>query len=848
MEEEHHINQGLNGNEARQAALRNFGGVDQIKEHYRDRFRFSAVENVLQDLGYAFRTLRIHPGFAIVVILTLAIGIGSSMAIFSLINTLMLRMLPVREPQRLVELLSRFPGEPRTSTFAWEHYEHFRDDNHVFSVLIGFSPARLQLSADGLHPEVVEGEYVVGDFFPDLGVKPAIGRLIEPQDDRQSKSGTAVAVVSWTYWKTRFNLNPAIIGKNIVLGDVEATVIGVTPRGFVGLDIGSRPDVWVPVSITQRPGQPENADLQLTLIGRLKPDVSIEKAKAEMIVLNQRRVEDLARRSPDPLTRQIQIELEPAGAGVTRLRDSYAKPLLTLMAVVSLLLLTACTNVAGMLLARSAARRHEIALRVSLGAGRLRLMQQVLTESLLISVMGTMAGILIAWGGADVLVQIIASGRLREPILIQVEPDTHTLLFAAGTALMAGVLCGLAPAFHAYRGELDSSLKERRLFGKTLVVTQVAVSVVLLSAAGLFANHLSKLRGPDLGFQRDSVLLVTLDPPAESTREQLSQGYRELLNRLKMIPAVRSVSLSAVTPIQGPGSARFANVEGYSDKPEDRRYLTINWVAPKYFETLGIPLLGGRDFGFEDEGRPRVAIVNLAMAQYYFGKNDPLGKHVTFVGEKLPYEIVGVVGDSKYYEPGETAPRTIFLDTFQYRRMMSDQFVLRTNVAPAAVANDVRRAVSDVSKNIPIARVTTLAEQVDASIVPERLIAILSELFGTLGAAMAALGLYGLVVFTVTRRTREIGVRMALGATRSEVALMVLKDAIGLVLAGLALGTPIALWSKHFARGLIQNLRLESELPIAFAVVTMIAVPLFAAYIPARWASRIEPTEALRHE
>jgi ABC-type antimicrobial peptide transport system permease subunit len=236
------------------------------------------------------------------------------------------------------------------------------------------------------------------------------------------------------------------------------------------------------------------------------------------------------------------------------------------------------------------------------------------------------------------------------------------------------------------------------------------------------------------------------------------------------------------------------------------------------------------------------------MVQFYFGKNDPLGKHVTFVGEKLPYEIVGVVGDSKYYEPGETAPRTIFLDTFQYRRMMSDQFVLRTNVAPAAVANDVRRAVSDVSKNIPIARVTTLAEQVDASIVPERLIAILSELFGTLGAAMAALGLYGLVVFTVTRRTREIGVRMALGATRSEVALMVLKDAIGLVLAGLALGTPIALWSKHFARGLIQNLRLESELPIAFAVVTMIAVPLFAAYIPARWASRIEPTEALRHE
>lgn len=819
------------------------------------------LETLWQDIRYALRMIRRSPGFTAVALLSLALGIGANTAVFSLINTLMLRLLPVREPGRLVELLQHYPGEPRGNGY-WSvpGYEYYRDHNHVFSGLIAASQrSGLQVRGEGMEVETVRGAAVSGNFFPVLGLDPAIGRLIGPADQTPDAAAHTVAVLSWSWWKNRFNLNPAIVGRQILVQDAPATIVGVTPAGFNGLTTGTTTDIWMPL-------RPAGQD-RVSLVGRMKPGVSIEQVRAEMRVLFRFTIEERSRNNRDSLIRQLKVEVEPARAGLSLLRDQFAKPLMVLMAVVALILSIACANIAGLLLARGVTRQKEMAVRVAMGAGRLRLVRQALTESMLLAGAGSLPGIVLAYFGAGALVRLMTSGRpiagMPQPLVIPLRPDGRVLLFTAGVALLTGLLFGLAPAWNACSSAPASSLRAmggsgetrfRRRFGQCLVIAQVALSVVLLSAAGLFVRHLSNLRHIDLGFRRDHVLLVKLDPSHSGYGpEALSRGYQELLAHMEGIPGVVSASLSAPAPFSGAGAAGLAATEGYQERPEDRRYVAISYVAPKYFETMAVPLLAGRDFNLQDQERPHIAIISQSMALNYFPGGNPVGKHITLehvtgVSEAMTYEIVGVAGDANYNEIREPVRRTIYLPAFQDGRVMARDFVLRTSLPPESEAGAARSAVREVLKTIPVAGITTLTEQVDGTIVPERLMATLSGIFGSLGSLLAALGLYGLLACTVARRTTEFGARLALGATRSNLVAMVIGDALAMVVAGLVIGGPVAFWVKNLAANWIQDVRITSVVPLALGALVTLGLALFAAILPAHRASCVDPIRALRHE
>jgi predicted permease len=806
-----------------------------------------------QDLRYALRTMRRNGAFTAVAVVSLALGIGANTAIFSLIDTVMLRPLPVRDPGSLVDLLHLVPTDPWLNGATFDQYRFLRDHNRSLAGLIATNPMPVTAFGAG-----VDSEFVDGNYFALLGLKPSAGRLIDPQDDRPTAA--SVAILSWPYWKSQFGLDPAVVGRQIAIQDVPVTIVGVAPKDFFGIFAEYRTQMWLSSAavpaIFHVPAPP-----YVALLGRLKPGVSMKQAQSELSLLYQQSIDasDLRR---DFYWSRVKFKLESAAAGLSRdvppwgrVRDVYSKPLLFLMAVVGLLLLIACTNMASMLLARGAARQREMALRVSLGAGRLRLIRQMLTESLLLSMSGAACGLVLAYFGARGLAQIMASGRV--PLVLDVRLDVRVLLFLAGTALLTGLLFGLAPALCAMATAPASSLRSTgsagetrlgRMFGKSLVVSQVVIAVVLLSAAGLFLRHLSDLRNADLGFRREHILLATLNPARSGyAGPRLSAAYRELLDRLAAIPGVRSVTLSAASPISGGAASRYATVEGYRPAAPERRVF-VNWVAPRFFETYGTPLLAGREFSFQDAASSHAAIVNRSMARHYFGDANPIGRHVTLEHDGQPFEIVGVVADAKYLDLHEPAPRTAYLCSFSEKGVNSHRFAIRAAGDPAALSAYVRRTAASVLKDVPVENMTTLAAQMDASIVPERLTATLSALFGALGSLLVAIGIYGLLAYTVARRTNEIGLRMALGASRRDVIRMVLTDALWMAGAGLAIGVPLAIWSRTFAASLMAGLPATNIFTIVTGAAALTAVALAAAYLPARRASRVDPMVALRYE
>jgi len=852
------VRSGLSREEATRRARIEFGCAEAYQDGVRESRRISWFEDLAQDLRFGLRMLRKSPGFTAVAVLTLALGIGANTAIFTMTNGLLLRTLPVRDPGQLVELLHHYPGEPEPgfNGFSWNAYQTIRDGNHVFSELIVWSMNFFPVRGDQLQPQTVFGGAVGGTFFQALGVGAAAGRLIGP-DDVHIGDHAPVAVMSWSFWKSRFDLDPGIIGKKIIVGDdAPLTIIGVAQRGFYGLSDEAPQDIWWPTSLGPSLGWGS-----LGLLARLNPGVSIDKARAETAVLFQTVVN-----APDagPFVREMKLRIEPAGNGVTTpLSQMLSTPLTVLMATVGLLLLLACANLAGLLLARGASRQHEMAVRACLGAGRARLLRQTLTESLLLSLVGCAVGIFVAYFAAHALIRIFASGRFVVGAPMHFEaltnPDAHVLLFTLAIAVLTGLLCGAAPAMSSSKTQPASALqqasrigesKSRRLFGKGLVTSQVALSLVLVSSAGLFVGYLAHLRNSNLGFERNNLLLVTLDfAGRDYNAAQSSRLSQELAMRLDAIPGVSSATFSDMSPMEGSGASSFAFA---ADHPEKRTQASVNYVATDYFEKYGTPLLAGRDFSARDQAGSHVAIINETTARDCFGNENPIGRHITLShitltnGEKT-YEVVGVVGDAKYNDLQQSAPPTIYADLLQ-QGFIGSQLAIRTRIDPGGVINPVRQTEAAVLKTVPIVRIMTMNEQIDSSIVPQRLIAMLSAGFGALGALLAAVGLYGLLAYTVTQRAHEIGVRMALGAVRSDVIRMVLRDALWMVCAGVAVGAPLAFWGKSVAASLIADLPTKSAAPVVFGGVAMIAVALLASYIPARRAMRVDPMVALRHE
>ena len=838
-----------------------------------------------EDVRYGLRILGRNPGFAAVAVLSLALGIGANTAIFSLIDVVMLKGLPVSDPQRLVVLsdpassgVSIGSQSGTRSLFSYPEFEYFRDHNQVFAGVLAVesSPDRLQVSVDGAgdQTEEVQSKLVSGDYFKVLGVDALLGRTFTAEVDR-TPGANPVAVITYAYWKRRFALDPSILGKTVQVHGTAFNIIGVAPQGFFGEEVGVAPDLWMPLSMQRQvmPGRdfisPDKAVYDkiewLQVIGRLKPGVTEKQAAASINVDFQQL---LTAQAGSGLTEQQRhesldqkIELSGGSKGTSPLRDQFSQPLLVLMALVGMVLLIACTNVANLLLARATARQKEIGVRLALGAGRRRLIQQLLTESVLLATLGGALGLALAQWGDQVLIRLV--GGRDQVIPLDLHPDLRLLGFTLAVALFTGILFGTVPAFRATRLDLAPTLKESARgttggraagwLGKGLVSAQVAMSLLLLIGAGLFVRSLRKLLTVNLGYNPDKLVLVRIDPvPAGYHDAAAAQLYQTLLDRIRVLPGVRAATLSKNGLFSGSESADQISITGFT--PKKGQDMDARWdeVGPGYAATVGLPVLLGRDMGPQDSGNaPRVCLINHTMARYYFGDESPIGRIVTdeYPDTRVSFQVVGVVGDAKYNNLREKTPRRFYAPFFHPIEPVGQaNFMVRTFADPSAVAGSIRREIQSVDRAIAIRGVHTMGELVDDSVVRDRLIATLSAFFGLLALLLASIGLYGVMSYAVARRTSEIGVRMALGARRFDVVGMVLRETMLMVAVGVAVGLPLALGTSRLVSSRLYGLSSNDPLSIVAATLVLLAVAALAGTLPAHRASRVDPTTALRYE
>jgi predicted permease len=881
------------------------------------------MNTLLQDFRFGWRMLAKSPGFAAAAILILALGIGANTAIFSLLDAVMLRSLPIHDPSRLVVLrwiahqspsfteMSSFGdceggGEenPTGCSFTYPFFERIRSQKDVFSGATAFAgPAQLVLSGIG-SARMAQGELVSGDYFSTLGVNAVAGRTLGPDDD--TVSSAPAAVLSYGFWQSAFGGDPSAVGRTILLNTVPFTVVGVAEPGFTSFAPGKTQDLFLSLSILPRLNIPWGRDTRsadnswLVVVARLKPGMAVKNAQAaaSLIFRNEMLYEKkpLSKASDEPA-----IVLAPAQSGLTGARHAFSEPLYVLMFAVAFILLIACANVAGLLLSRASARQKEMAVRLALGAGRARIVRQLLTESVLLSLAGGTLGILFAYWGVYAMTTLILADPGR-PFPFVVEPDLRVLVFTIAVSLITGILFGLAPAFRGTQVDLTPALKEnastlpasnirsgrRFLFGKALVVVQVALSMIVLLGAGLFVRTLQNLRSVNPGFDTRNILLFSIDPTLLKYQDSKIQNlYRNLQEQLASLPGVLSASYSSNALLSGGLWSSSVHIEGQPEKSTQQ--VDMLATSRDFLRTMRIPLIGGRTFTSEDFkqaaeaaeaqrvdedppipptpakgiGSPTAAgplipvMVNQAFVREYFADQNPLGKHLTkgnseeTSGElarasprSKGWEIIGIVGDTKYNNLRREVHPTFYAPVVGG----GAYFELRTAANPAALIPAVRKAVNRADGNLPLIEIQTQSDKIDELLVEERVVARLSSFFGLLALLLACIGLYGLLSYEVSRRTREIGIRMALGAERHDVTRLIIVRGIRLTLVGVAAGVAGGLAVTRVLSSLLYGVK-PADLTTYLAVTMLLsAVALMASYLPARRATKVDPMVALRYE
>jgi predicted permease len=909
MQIEDHLRQGMTAEEARYLALRKFGGVDQVKEVYRERRTLRWVETLFQDLRYGLRMLRRGPGMTAVAVLSLALGIGANTALFSVVDAVLLKTLPVEEPEQLVLFewqagrQYRLSGASGTSNvdvpqgrrglslFRHDVFEQMRQAQATatqssLSDLFAFGPIRDVTAKVGDQPEVIDAQAVSGNYYAGLRVQPRLGRAITVDDDRQGAA--PVVVLSHQFWEERLGGNPGVVGQQLKLNQQLFTIIGVTPPAFEGaLQVGYHPAVTIPLALEPQM-QGERSSLGsttepgvwwLNLMGRLKPGATYEQARDSLNPVFQAAA--LAA-MPPPRKANDPLQLDPkdyprlfshAGSrGMLDLRKSYASTIYGLFLVVALVLLIACVNLANLLLSRAALRGPEIKVRLAVGAGRWRLVRQLLTESLLLATLGGVAGVFFAFWTKDVLSAFANDDAGLLPGGVELSLNWRVLAFTLAVSLLTGVLFGLAPALRATNLDLNTTLKgSGRITGgmsrlsKGLLVAQVAVSGLLLVGAGLFIRTLYNLQRVELGFNQENLLVFRLQPEQAGYKdEQLLRLYQQLSDRLDHLTGVRAATFARVELIADYNWFDEVLLPGETAATATPRDTMRQMVRENYFATMEIPILRGRGFTVHDDRNSAVvATVNQTFAHRFFPGEDILGKRVRFNDGSPELEIVGVVADTKYATQREEIQPLLYTSWQQHPSQIGEMhFALRTTSDPTALAVQVREVVRDIDDNLPVTEIGTQSARAETTLGRERLYARLFSFFGVVALALAGIGLFGVLAYTVSQRTKEIGVRMAFGAQVSNVIRMVVWHGMKLVLLGLAVSSLIGyalvrlLNSQYFGPDSWQR-QMKEQLygvkvsdPLTLIVIgsLLTLVALIACWLPARRAAKVDPLVALRYE
>ena len=822
-----------------------------MEEQCRDTRRTGWLEDFVKDTAYALRLFARSPGFALTAVLSLALGIGANTAIYSLVDTVLLRLLPVERPRELV-FISTAGTEGPSGAPPYPCFERLRKEASSFSGIAAFASDDLRVEVGGT-VEQVFGQVASGDYFDLLGLKPAAGRLMTMADENLDPP---VAVIGYGYWQRRFGGAADAIGKTVQFRNRIYTIVGVTPPEFWGLQPGRQVDLTLPIT-GDRQLLADSGAWWFDAVARLRPGASLRQAASESDTVFQSFMQD--HKQSAELRRKYfdHVELAPASRGLDRLRTRFSKPLFSLWLIAGIILLIACANLGNLLLARGAARSREIAIRRATGAGAARLLRQLLTETLLLFVLGAGAGLFVAYAVVQAMVGFFAIGR--SPILLDIHYDWRIAAFAAAVALVAGLLTGLVPAIRALRSDPHSSMKDgdarlagsRKTAGRFLISGQVSLSLVLLVLAVMFVRTMVNLRSVDLGFTAGHVLTMSLDPAIAGDNSAVArqQFWSRVLERVRGLPGMRAASLSVLTPLSGRDTGKFVTVAGFQSRDEMDRIVHVNHVSEDYFRTFGMRLLAGRVFTSGDkQGAPKVSVINEAAARAYFAGHNPIGQTLDF-GDSAVYHIVGIVSDHKHMSLREPAPRFVYVSLWQPLDTNTRiTLALASSQPRSTLTNMVVREVRAIQPQTLVSDVIGVQEQIDATLVSERLLSTLAAAFSALALLLAAIGLYGVLSYSVSRRMAEFGVRMALGASPGRLSWEVFRSVFIPVLPGLAAGVLAAFIAARAARGLLFEITPADTSSYLLAAALLAATAFLAAWIPAQRARSIDPTQALRHE